>query len=154
MSNLNLQRNGFGQLVLTDDAGQAHEGVVPVRAFAVTAPDDGIALVSVDGRELYWIERLADLPDRPRQLVTEELANREFMPEISRVRHVSSFATPSRWEVETDRGETSFVLKAEDDIRRLTHHTLLIADSHGVHYLIRDRQTLDKGSKRLLDRFL
>jgi hypothetical protein len=86
--------------------------------------------------------------------VAEELANREFMPEIHRVRHVSSFATPSRWEVETDRGETSFVLKAEDDIRRLTHHTLLIADSHGVHYLIRDRQALDKGSKRLLDRFL
>jgi hypothetical protein len=89
-----------------------------------------------------------------RALLEEELASREFMPEIRSIRQVSSFATPSTWQVETDRGETSFVLKGEDDIRRISASTLLIADSNGIHYLLRDLQALDKPSRKLLDRFL
>jgi hypothetical protein len=94
------------------------------------------------------------LPEASRALVREELASREFMPEIRAIRQVSSFATPSIWRVETDRGETSLVLKGEDDIRRLSPTTLLIADSHGIHFLVRDTHALDKVSRKLLDRFL
>jgi hypothetical protein len=56
--------------------------------------------------------------------------------------------------VETDRGPTTFILKGEDDIRRLAASTLLIADSNGIHFLIRDLNTLDQSSRKLLDRFL
>jgi hypothetical protein len=56
--------------------------------------------------------------------------------------------------VETDRGETRFVLKGEEDIRRISHSTLLIADNHGIEFLIRDIQALDKASRKFLDRFL
>lgn len=149
-----LGRNAAGQLVFTGNHGEAHEGVVPVRAFPIAAPQDGIALVSQDGHELAWIDRLDEAPANIKTLVEEELASREFMPEIRRLRQVSSFATPSTWEVETDRGDTSFVLKGEEDIRRLTADTLLIADSHGIQFLIRDLQALDRHSRKLLDRFL
>ena len=149
-----LSRNAFGRLVLTAADGTVHEGVVPVRAFPIAAPEEGISLVSAEGHELAWIDRLADLPPQPRALVEEELASREFVPEIRRLRRVSSFATPSTWEVETDRGDTSFVLKGEEDIRRLGANGLLIADSHGIQFLIRDLTALDKASRRLLDRFL
>lgn len=149
-----LTRNAFGRLVLTTADGVVHEGVLPVRAFPIAAPDHGIALVSTDGRELVWINRLSDVPDDIRTLLQEEIASREFMPEILRIRQVSSFATPSTWQVETNRGDTSFVLKGEEDIRRLGHTTLLIADSHGIQFLIRDILALDHGSRRLLDRFL
>jgi hypothetical protein len=97
---------------------------------------------------------LADLPDELRALVEAELAQREFMPVITRIVGVASFATPSTWQVETDRGPASFVLKGEEDIRRLTPPALLIADSHGIHFLIRDRSALDQHSRRILDRFL
>ncbi len=153
MSTFSLTRNAFGKLVFSDANG-THEGVVPVRAFPVAAPESGIALVDADGHELAWIDRLAHLPDHIRALLEEELKNREFLPEIKRLRHVSSFAVPSTWEVETDRGTASFVLKGEEDIRRIAHDTLLIADSHGVQFLIRDLQALDKASRKLLDRFL
>lgn len=153
MSTFTLTRNAFGKLVFSDANG-THEGVVPVRAFPIAAPESGIALVDADGHELAWIDRLADLPDHIRALLEEELKNREFLPEIKRLRHVSSFAVPSTWEVETDRGTASFVLKGEEDIRRIAHDTLLIADSHGVQFLIRDLQALDKASRKLLDRFL
>jgi hypothetical protein len=67
---------------------------------------------------------------------------------------VSSFATPSTWTVETDRGPTDLVLKGEEDIRRLGQGVLLVVDAHGVQFLIRDLAHMDKHSRRLLDRFL
>ena len=149
-----LKRNPFGRLVFAGADGKVHDGVVPVQAFPVTAPAEGLALVTADGHELVWIDRLGDLPGDTRILLEEELAQREFMPEIRHIHRVSSFATPSVWEVETDRGKTAFVLKGEDDIRRLSPSTLLIADSYGIHFLIRDMHTLDKTSRKLLDRFL
>ena len=74
-----LRRNAFGKLEFIGSDGEIHAGVVPVRAFPITAPDDGIGLTSP---------------------------------------------------------------------------ALLIADSHGIHFLIRDRYALDQYSRRILDRFL
>ena len=149
-----LIRDPFGHLVLTDAQGETHHGVVPVRAFPIAAPEAGIALVSPDGREAAWIDSLSDLPAAMGALVTEELASREFVPEIKAIREVSSFATPSTWQVVTDRGDTQLVLKGEEDIRRLSQTMLMIADSHGIQFLIRDLGTLDRHSRKLLDRFL
>ena len=149
-----LIRDPHGRLRLTTADGVTHEGVVPVRAFPIAAPAEGIALVRTDGHELAWIDRLDELPEATRTLIEEELASREFVPEIRRLRQVSTFAIPSTWDVETDRGEARFILKGEEDIRRLGASTLLIGDSHGVQYLIRDLASLDKTSRRLLDRFM
>jgi hypothetical protein len=149
-----LRRNAFGRLEFVGSDGELHVGVVPVRAFPISAADDGVALVDPYGHELAWIDQLGDLPDELRTLVEAELAQREFMPVITRIVSVASFATPSTWQVETDRGPASFVLKGEEDIRRLTPPALLIADSHGIHFLIRDRSALDHHSRRILDRFL
>lgn len=149
-----LSRNPFGRMVFTGTGGEVHEGVVPVRAFPINAPDHGIALIDSHGHELAWIDELSSLPEEMRKLVEADLVNREFMPEIKRIQEVSSFATPSTWHVETDRGKTSFILKGEEYIRRLSPAALLITDSQGIHFLIRDRSALDHHSRRILDRFL
>ena len=44
-----LQRNSFGRLELTTADGETHVGVAPVRAFPISAPDDGIGLVDPHG---------------------------------------------------------------------------------------------------------
>lgn len=152
--NFSLRHNGLGRLVFVDADGGEHEGAIPVRAFPIGAPDEGIALVSADGHELAWIERWSDVSPEIRRVMEAELATREFMPEISRIIGVSSFATPTIWEVETNRGNTSFTLKGEEDIRRLPQSALLISDSHGIQFLVRDIKALDKPSKKILDRFL
>jgi Domain of unknown function (DUF1854) len=149
-----LTRNAAGRLVFTSAEGTSHEGVIPVRAFPISAPDEGVSLLGEDGHELQWIDNLGDVPEEARRLIEAELAQREFMPEIIGIRKVSSFATPSRWQVSTNRGDTELLLKAEDQIRRLTHTTLLITDGHGVSFLIRDIDTMDHHSRKLLDRFL
>ncbi len=149
-----LERHASGQLLLITGNGEHHVGVVPVRAFPIAAPDEGISLVSGEGHELAWLERLSGLPHTLRSLLEEELALRDFVPEITRLKSVSSFGTPSTWLVETDRGDTSFVLKGEEDIRRLNRQSLLIAASHGVHFSVKDMGALDRASRRLLERFL
>lgn len=149
-----LQRNPYGRLVFTSANGDTHEGVVPVRAFPIAAPDEGVSIVSTDGHELAWIDRLSELPFVLRQLLEEELASRDFAPTIAAIRDVSTFSTPSTWTVDTDRGPTQFVLKTEDDIRRLGEGRLLITGGHGVSFIVPDRLALDKHSKKLLERFL
>jgi Domain of unknown function (DUF1854) len=118
VSTIRLSRNAMGRLVYTDAVGAAHVGVAPVRAFPLAAPDEGLSLVSPDGHELVWIARLADLDPAARALIEAELAQREFVPVIERLVSVSTFATPSTWVLETDRGGTTLVLKVEEDIRR------------------------------------
>lgn len=149
-----LAQDANGRLVLTDLDGIAHVGVTPVRAHPISAPDEGLSLVGVHGHELAWVERLSALPDGPRQLLEAELAAREFHPTLLRLISVNTFATPSTWRVETDRGEVDFVLKSEEDIRRLDEGRLLITSTHGVQLQVPDRWALDKQSKRLLERFL
>ena len=149
-----LRRDAFGRLVLTDAQGREHVGVVAVRAFPISAPDEGVSVVDADGHELAWVPRLHALDEARRTLLTEALEQREFMPRLLRVTAVSSFATPSTWSVETDRGPTSFVLKGEEDIRRLGPGLLIVNDAHGVQYLIQDLLGMDKHSRKLLDRFL
>jgi hypothetical protein len=154
MTAFELRRDAFGKLVLTNSEGEEFVGVAPVRSFPVQAPTRGISLVREGGKEVGWIDDLETMPAEIRKLVTEELEGREFMPEIQSIKGVSSFATPSTWTVRTDRGDTEFVLKGEEDIRRLGAYSLLIADSHGIHFLIRDMFAIDKGSRKILDRFL
>jgi len=149
-----LSRDAFGRLNLTDAAGALHENVSPVRAFPIQAPEQGISLVSTDGKEIAWIESLDELSSANAALVREELQGREFMPEIARILSVTSYATPCTWSVDTNRGATEFVLRGEEDIRRIGSDTLLVSDNHGIHFLIRNQYELDKHSKKILDRFL
>ena len=155
MSNdFQLRRDSFGKLVFTGDDGVDVVGIIPVRAFPIQAPTRGISLVRDGGKEVAWIDDMATLPEQLRTLVQDELDGREFIPEIAHIASVSSFATPCTWHVKTDRGDTAFVLKVDEDIRRVGEASLLIADSHGINFLVRDMFKIDKHSRKILDRFL
>ncbi len=149
-----IRRDSFGKLVFSDEQGVTHVGVVPVQAFPIDAPGESVSLVSADGHELVCIPNLSGLDVDTRRLLLEEIAQREFMPMIERLLSVSTFATPSTWQVRTDRGLTSFVLKGEEGIRRLKGNGLLITDNHGITYRVHDMRELDRMSRKLLDRFL
>ena len=149
-----LNQDAFGKLVLTLADGSQHVGVVVVRAVPIAAADESISILSSEGKELAWVDHLQNLQVNERELVLAALQGREFMPEILRLDGVNSFSTPSIWRVQTNRGSTEFVLKGEEDIRRLSPRTLIVADAHGVQFLIRDLPALDRHTRKLLDRFL
>ncbi len=144
----------FGKLVVCLADGTQHVGAVVARAFPIATPDHCISILSAEGKELAWVENLNDLPSNERDIVAQALQGREFMPEILRLDGVNSFSTPSIWRVQTNRGPAQLVLKGEEDIRRLSASRLIVADAHGVQFLIRDLPSLDRHTRKLLDRFL
>lgn len=152
--NYQLHLNAFGQLVFTGADGTEHVNIEAVRAFPITAATEGVALLAENGHELAWIPNLETLAEPLRSLVIDKLASSGFMPEILRVKSASTFSTPSTWQIETDRGDTHLILKTEEDIRLLAAPTLLILDSRGIQFLIRDPQSLDAQSRKILDHFL
>ena len=154
MNPFDLQRDAFGRWVLQMPDGTRHVPVTALRAYPVSAPDEGVALMDAEGHEIVWIESLAQLDPPLRLQVLQALNEREFLPEILQLTDVSSFATPCTWSVVTDRGVTQFLLKGEEDIRRLTGTVLLVNDANGVQFMIRDLAAMDKHSRKLLDRFL
>jgi hypothetical protein len=149
-----IEQDPMGHWLLRLQDGTVHERVVAVRAFPIATPREGIAILSREGREILWIDRLDGVPEPQRSRVEKALQGREFLPEILCLYGVSSFATPSVWRVKTSRGDTELVLKGEEDIRRLTANTLIVSDAHGVQYLIRHLAGMDRHSRKLLDRFL
>lgn len=157
MSNLShlppiqLSRNSSGHLSAQLGSDPPIGGVVPLRLFPLSEPDDWIALLDSTGRELAVIEEVSRLDSSSREILATELARREFVPVILRIQGVSGNSEPCSWQVETDRGNTEFVLKNEDDIRRLGPLGVLIVDSHGIRYLIPDRTRLDNYSRRIVE---
>jgi len=137
-----LQRNAFGRLVLSTPQGEVIEDVVPIRAFPIQSPEIGISLIDTQGHEVAWVNQLTELPEPAQSLIREALQAREFMPAILSIESVTSFSTPCTWRVKTDRGNTSFVLRGGEDIRHVGTTLLLVTDSHGIQFLIRDASTL------------
>ena len=147
-----LERDAHGRLSLTHADGTRHDGLTALRCFPLTDPDRHVALVDAKGRERWHVEELSTLPVDMRALVVEELSRREFMPVVRRIVSVQPRSEPSTWEVETDRGRTTFTLASEDQVRRLGEGAL-VTDVHGVRYRIDSTSRLDAGSRALLRRY-
>jgi hypothetical protein len=149
-----LRYNPLGRLVLIDGDGRRQEDIEPIRAFPVSDPEHGISICDRHGRELYWIDRLDDLPPEIRTVLAAELSQREFIPIVRRIVRMAAFSEPSRWVVETDRGQTEFLLGNEEDIHRIDDKRAMIVDTNGIRYLIADIGALDAHSRRILERYL
>jgi hypothetical protein len=155
MSSLSLRRDGgSGHLAVTHADGTVVAGAVPIRAYPLTRPDQGVSLVNAQGHEVAWIAEPTQLDSASQTALREALAQREFRPVIEQLVSVSTFATPSTWHVRTNRGDHTFILKAEEDIRRLDGARLLITSKDGVNFQVNDRYALDRASRKLLERFL
>ncbi len=148
---LSFHHDAWGHLVLTDGTGQTYVDVAPVRLFPISDSKRWVSIGSSAGHELVCIEDPSALSSASYRALEDELGRREFAPTIDRILFVSSNTEPSEWTVETDRGRTKFILKTEDDIRRLGEYSVLIFDAHGIRYLIPDERNLDAYSKRVVE---
>src|SRR5882724_4737908 len=101
--NLPLHYDAWGRLVFTDAAGVAHVGVEPVRAFPISEPGRGIAILDHHGRELGWVDDLDSLSPPQRQFLEEDLSRRHFLPVVTRLHAIEGLTDPTTWDVETDR---------------------------------------------------
>ncbi|NBX54564.1 MAG: DUF1854 domain-containing protein [Betaproteobacteria bacterium] len=148
-----LKQDAFGVWVLELTDGSVHSPVVVVRAFPVSHPLTGFSVLNRQGHELVWVDDIQTIGEAQRHALLHAVGEREFMPEIERLERVSGFIAPCTWFVQTNRGPARLLLKGEEDIRRMSSQTWLVTDAHGVQYLIRDLNRLDRHSRKLLDRF-
>lgn len=127
---------------------------MPVRAFPLSDPGGLVTFCDADGREVASVPRLDRLQGDDRRLVEAEIARWEFLPVIRRVRSISPVDYPSVWEVETDRGEASFLVPADEHVRLVRERGVLVTDAHGIRWWVPDRRALDRASRRWLSRVL
>ena len=104
-----------------------------------------------DGTELACVEDPPRCRPSLANCLRKNSARREFVPIIHRIVRVSGNSEPCEWQVETDRGPTRFVLKSEDDVRRIGDHEILIVDAHGTRYHIPDLNAVDVKSRRIVE---
>lgn len=154
MATFTLERDSRQHLVLIDEQGERHPDVAPVRAFPLSDPLHAISICDKDGREIVYIDSFEELEPVTRATVEEALGQREFVPVILRIVGTPPRTEPSLWQVETDRGLTSFEVESEDSIYRREPRQVSVVDVRGIRYLIPDTRRLDKHSRRVLDRFL
>ncbi|WP_010586219.1 cyanophycin metabolism-associated DUF1854 family protein [Schlesneria paludicola] len=154
LTSLTFSHDAWGRLLMTYGDGRTCSGVEPIRCFPITDPESSIALVDSDGHELLTLPTLNALNPTARKVLELELSARDFVPVIRRVISASNPNPPCRWVVETDRGETSFQLESEDDIRKLGPHRIMVADSNGIRYSIPDTRQLDSATQRIVQRLV
>lgn len=154
MTRFSLERNPRRQLVLTDSDGTRHVDVEAIRAFPLTDPRHHISILDEKGREVLFIESIDEVPEPERAALEDALSQREFVPEIRKVLNTPEHTEPSTWQVETDRGVTTFELESEDSVHRRDGRRVSIVDTHGIRYEIPDVNRLDHHGRKVLERFL
>ncbi len=140
-----------GRLVAEDRFGNRHVGLSAMRLFPMSDPDNWIAVFDDKGKELCCIPSVSDLPEASALAIRTTLTNSEFIPVIERIVQISSNDPPCRWTVETDRGDTEFIINDEKDLRRLTQWSVLIVDARGIRYSIPDTRKLNAYSRRAVE---
>ena len=99
------RRNERGKLVLTLGGGvETVEGVRPLRAFPLTAPDRQIVLIDAEDNELGVIRELKALDRESREVIEAELEVVYLVPRVRNILSVLSRFGITTWELETDRG--------------------------------------------------
>lgn len=152
--NYRLEHDSWGRLTLIGPDGNIHLDVTPVRAFPLTAPDRCISICDSVGHELLFIDSLDGIDPQFKSVIQAELAQREFVPVILRIRNTPSETEPSIWNVDTDRGTVTFEVEGEDSIHCRDGHSVAIVDSHGIRYAIHNWAKLDAHSRRAIEKFL
>jgi ATP-binding cassette subfamily B protein len=151
-STLELELDAEGHL-WAQAPGVERLAVSARRAFPLSNPDAYVSLVDVHHYERACFSTLSLLSEQQREILQRALSKGDFLPEIRHIRAITQEATQSRWQVDTDRGPTDFIVDQEDHVRPLLDGRHLISDSHGMRYLVPVPSALDVASRKLLARY-
>ena len=120
--------------------------------FPLSEPEKWVSVLDKEGRELGILLELHALSKTDQTCVREELHRRYLVPKIRRVCACRDRFDLGEWEVETDRGQATFLTRnlREQAKQPLPRH-LSLTDVEGNRYDIPDVTALDSQSQRLLE---
>ena len=145
-------RDEFDDLCLDLDSGELHPRVSVVRTFPISEAARFLIARDREGVELGIIRDVAELDDASRKVLEEELEQRYFTAEITRVNQIAGRFHVPEWDVVTDRGPRIFEIRSSKrDIRPLGGGRVLVLDADGNRYEIPDYRKLDPVSRALIE---
>ena len=165
VDNARFYRSGGGLISLElkgeDGKFEVFERVVAIRSFPITDPDAFISIREPDSAQHEKGAEIGIIPDinafdaESVSLLREELERRYFTPKILKIYSMKEKLGHYYWEVNTDAGKFSFVLRnAGANIRTLEDGRVLIFDIDGNCFEIPDTDKLDKASYRKIEVYL
>ena len=80
--NIQFDQSPSGRWFYVSAEGVRHDHVLAVRSFPVAAPDEGVALVDVDGKELLLIPHLGHIREHARHNIQQAIKQLEFNQQI------------------------------------------------------------------------
>lgn len=129
--------------------------VAIARAFPLSDPEHYIGLRDGADRDIGMLRSLDALDRESRAIAEEELVRRYFMPQVIRVRDVKEDFGLTTWDVETDKGLRTFVVRhLRDAVQSLSATRILVTDIEGNRYEFPDVRRLDDKSYAILQRVL
>jgi hypothetical protein len=141
-------------LILTVQDDRSYLKVRPVRAFPLTELSEFVGLLdAISGREIGMLRSVRDLDGPTRQLVQSELRKRYFIPKITRIVQAKKEFGTIYWDVETDRGRRTFLMRhIRDSIHEIEPGRYLVIDIDGNRFEIPQLADLNSRSQAIWDR--
>jgi hypothetical protein len=125
--------------------------VRPAWAAPLTHPNKFLALVDGKDREIVMIKDLMELPTGIREIIDHELHRRYLTSKVLAVVSAKSEFGATYWTVDTERGRKDFVtMSLQENAQWMGPTQLLLIDTDGNRFEIRDTSALDEVSKKKL----
>lgn len=141
-----------------DGNEETFERVEIIRAFPITNPDEYLAVRNASGGrrdEIGLIHSIHVFDKDTVALLNEELDRRYFVPEITKIYSMKEKYGYHYTEALTSAGRIKFVMNnPSNSIRTLEDGRVLITDTDGNCFCLRDPQKMDKASYRMIEIYL
>ena len=150
-----VYKDEFNRLRLKMAGNQEEPEVEAFMGFPLTGSNSFVSFIEVkDGKkdkEIGIIENIRKLDSKSRRVLREEMKRLYLMPLNIRINRLKGTRGVIKFDVETENGQREFETKHREDIRKFPGGRVIIKDSDGNRYEIRDYRKLDKKSVILID---
>lgn len=144
---------GTARLEIRKDA--CYLRVIVRRLMPLSNPDQYISLAADEDTEIGILVNPAKLDSKSLKILQEELDKRYFTPTIQKVYGVKEQFGIHEWEVETERGRVTFLVRGlNQNIKQVPPARLFVTDVRGNRYDIPDYRELDADSYLQIQRHL
>jgi len=150
--NVTFEKTIGGFLKIEHD-GKVYPRVVCCACFAHSSPNEFISLRedSASGEEIGIIKNLNGLMPESKQIVTEMLQKRVFMPKIEKFNSVKTENGFAYFDCITNKGHIKFAISITSyDILRISDVRVILKDVDGNRFEIEDISELSVKEQRMI----
>ncbi|MHB9133077.1 MAG: DUF1854 domain-containing protein [Armatimonadota bacterium] len=145
-------RQESGRLQWRKQGEEEWKKITLARLFPLTDPESWLAMLDAEGKEIGILQTLQGLSRQSLKAVRGELECRYLVPRIKRIIACRDRFDLLEWEVETDRGPLTFLLRnPQESVTQPFANYLCFADVEGNRYDVDDVRALDEESRKWID---